>query len=168
MNPPAGSKQQWETKWKMEFHPEKCQLLTITNKKKVTKFSYNIHNVILEETTSAKYLGVVIDNRLKWKDHYKTTSKKAEKTLAFLRRNLGDCPTNIKSACYQALVRPVLEYGSVVWDPHYTTDIVKFEKIQKRAARFATGNYALEPGNTKSNMKFESVSYKVLNCVEPR
>ena len=50
------------------------------------------------------------------------------------------------------LVRPILEYGSCVWDPHYNKDIDNFEKVQKRAARFVTGNYKMETGNTRVNM----------------
>ena len=31
-----------------------------------------------------------------------------------------------------SLVRPILEYGSSVWDPHYEGLIVDLEKVQKR------------------------------------
>ena len=43
---------------------------------------------------------------------------KANRTLGFLRRNLFSCPRDVKEAAYKGLVRPVLEYGSSVWDPH--------------------------------------------------
>ena len=144
----------------MEFHPQKCQLLRITNKLKVIKHQYFIHNVILEETESAKYLGVTIDSRLKWKTHYNNITKKANNVLAFLQRNLKDCPPHVKDKCYKALVRPVLEYGSAVWDPHFKTDILKLEKIQKRAGRFVSGNYSLQNGPTKINM--EKLKWKPL------
>ena len=32
--------QTWEEKCKMEFHPQKCQLLRVTNKKKIIKQDY--------------------------------------------------------------------------------------------------------------------------------
>ena len=48
--------QEWERKWKMEFHPKKCQLITITKKRKPIKSEYVIHNERLSETKSAKYL----------------------------------------------------------------------------------------------------------------
>ena len=73
--------------------------------------------------------------------------------LAFLRRNINDCPENVKATCYKTLVRPILEYGSAVWDPHHQVDIDNLEQIQKRAARFTTGNYTRETGNTKINMQ---------------
>ena len=59
--------QKWEEKWKMEFHPDKCQVLTITNKKQTIRSEYTIHNQLLKATDSAKYLGVIIDDKLKWK-----------------------------------------------------------------------------------------------------
>ena len=35
-------------------------------------------------------------------------------------------------------MRPILEYGSSVWDPYYEGLIEDLEKVQKRAARFVT------------------------------
>ncbi|MCG8430830.1 MAG: hypothetical protein MJA29_06640, partial [Candidatus Omnitrophica bacterium] len=58
--------QEWERKWKMEFHPGKCQLLRITNKTKYfISHDYYIHGVKLDLTDSAKYLGVIIDSKLR-------------------------------------------------------------------------------------------------------
>ena len=47
---------------------------------------------------------------------------------------------------YFALVRPLLEYASSVWDPHTTADIHKIEMVQRRAARFVIGNYRQTSG----------------------
>ncbi|MCP3852899.1 MAG: hypothetical protein GY694_22125, partial [Gammaproteobacteria bacterium] len=52
----------WEKKWKMEFHPHKCQLLRITNKINPIKSIYKIHDIPVSETNAAKYLGVLIDS----------------------------------------------------------------------------------------------------------
>ena len=34
----------WENEWSMEFHPDKCKLLRITNKLKPIEASYYMHN----------------------------------------------------------------------------------------------------------------------------
>ena len=60
----------WEKIWKREFHPNKCQLLRISNKFRPSIFQYKIHNQIISETNTAKYLGVIIDNKLLWKQNY--------------------------------------------------------------------------------------------------
>jgi hypothetical protein len=34
-----------------------------------------------------------------------------------------------------------MEYGAIVWDPYNTVDTNKLERIQRREARFITGDY---------------------------
>ena len=45
------------------------------------------------------------------------------------------------------MVRPILEYGSSVWDPHTDKLQRELEKVQNRAARFVTRNYVYETGS---------------------
>lgn len=133
---------QWETDWQMEFHPSKCQLLRVTNKRKPVTNSYNIRGHRLEVVDSAKYLGVTIHKNLRWNEHIDNITKKANSTRAFIQRNLQHCPRNTKAACYTTLVRPLVEYACTVWDPHTALNIQKLEAVQRRSARFVMNNYS--------------------------
>ena len=67
---------------------------------------------------------------------------------------------DVKEAAYKGLVRPVLEYGSSVWDPHTHGLQEELEKVQNRAARFVTGNYVFETGSMTGilgQLKWESL-----------
>ena len=108
---------QWETDWQMAFHPQKCQVVHVTNRKKITKKSYFIHNHILEEVDSAKYLGVHIHKNLSWNHHINSITNKVNSTWAFLQRSIYQCPRKTKEVCYMTLVRPIVEYSSIIWDP---------------------------------------------------
>ena len=44
----------------------------------------------------------------------------------------------VKESAYESLVRPILEYGSSVSDPHCNGLNGELENVQKRAARFVT------------------------------
>ena len=133
--------QKWESDWRMEFHPQKCQVMTISNKKEIINSTYSIHNIELQKTNSAKYLGVTIDSGMKWTEHINQTCKKANKTLGFIKRHVSSCPKEVKKQCYQTYVKPILDYCGSVWDPHKKCDTRKLESIQRRAARFVEGIY---------------------------
>ena len=47
-------------------------------------------------------------------------------------------------------MRPILEYASLVWDPHGIVVQEELKKVQNCAARFVTGNYNFETGSLTS------------------
>jgi hypothetical protein len=51
---------------------------------------------------------------------------------------------NTKRLAYTALVRPILEYGAVCWDPYREGQVSALNSVQKRAAKF--GNSTSETG----------------------
>ena len=57
----------WEKLWSMEFHPNKCFVLRVTNKRKCIDADYSIHDKKLERVDHANYLGVTISKDLSWK-----------------------------------------------------------------------------------------------------
>ena len=70
------------------------------------------------------------------------------------------CPQNVKEAAYKGMVRPILEYGSSVWDPHTGKLQEELEKVQNRTARFVTRNYVYETGSMTGilgQLKWESL-----------
>ena len=103
-------------KWKMAFHPDKYNVLSITRKKTPVKHTYTLHRHQLEHADKAKYMGVIIQSDLKWDSHINSLTTKANKTLEFLRRNINISSTKSKEQAYKSLVRPSLEYACSVWD----------------------------------------------------
>ena len=97
---------------------------------------------------------------MKWNTHVSNICTKANTTLGFLRHNFSACPQDVKESAYKGLVCPVLEYGSSVWDPSSILLQEELEKVQKRAARFVTGNYIYETGSMTGileQLKWESL-----------
>ena len=136
--------EQWQSQWQMEFNPQKCQIICIStnNKKDPPQRTYASCGVTLEQVESIPYLGVTLNNKLKWSQHISSISNKASKFLGMVKRNpLWNCPLTVRETAYTALVRPKLEYECKTWDPYYKKDKAILERIQRKAARFCTQNY---------------------------
>ena len=93
--------EQWEKMWDMQFNSSKCQVLHITRKVKPLNTKYILHNVKLESASAAKYLGVTIADDLSWSPHIDITTKKANQTLGFLKRNIRVHNKDLKSVAYK-------------------------------------------------------------------
>lgn len=131
----------WAKVWQMKFNVSKCHLLSITNKRKPSNFSYTINEEVLPKSTEQDYLGVRCSSNLRWGAHCSKISDKANKVLGLIRRTLKPCSKETKEKAYFALVRPILEYAAPVWNPYTDTDVNRIEQVQKNAARFVTNNY---------------------------
>ena len=125
----------------MAFHPDKCSVLSVTNKKQPIQHNYILHSHILESVSTATYLGITVQSNLKWDKHINDITSKGNKALGFLKRNLQTSNQQIKTQAYQALVRPKIEYSCSIWDHHTSESIRKIEMVQRRAARYSCNRY---------------------------
>ena len=147
------SKQGWKNPGIYEYFPSRWELLVnrgiyLGNTGYSGKFNFHNQKVFLSKLgLKASNNSVTITSDLKWNSHIRNVSSKANRTLGFLRRNLFSCPQDVKEAAYKSMVRPILEYGSTVWDPHCNGLNDELENVQKCAARFVTRNYSYETGS---------------------
>ena len=94
----------------MKFNVAKCHYMRVTRNYSHKKIihDYTLHQQILENVQSAKYLGITITENMDWGQHISHISSKATKTLGFLRRNLAFAPrsTTKKGGCIQNFGTP--------------------------------------------------------------
>ncbi|MCG8047725.1 MAG: reverse transcriptase family protein, partial [Candidatus Thiodiazotropha endolucinida] len=132
---------EWETKWGMDFHPQKCSVLKVTRARSPSVHNYTLKGTTLAEESCTKYLGILLQSNLGWASHINQKVKKANSMLGFLKRNLRKASEDTKKNAYFALVRSTLDYCCTVWSPHQKNQIRQVEMVQRRAARFVTNRY---------------------------
>ena len=99
----------------------------------------------IKQVTTAKYLGVTIDKNLNWSEYTSRVINKANSVLIVLQRTEYVSESAVwklhKCLCYKSLVRPILEYASIIWSPYHQHNIHSIEMVQRRAARFVSSNF---------------------------
>ncbi|CAH2087310.1 unnamed protein product [Euphydryas editha] len=120
---------------KMTLNVEKCSHIKFTRKKKPLVSSYSIGNVLLQEKSQIKDLGVTIDGRLTFVAHVDNIVVKAAQNLGFIKRNTQGFSRRTKTILYNSLVRSCLEYASVIWNPQYSIHSQRIESIQRAFTR---------------------------------
>ena len=95
-------------------------------------FNYYFDNNIITTSHGEKILGVIIDNKLSFKEHIYDCVNKASKICNIIFATVKQVNNSILIKLYKSFARPLLEYASVICCPHQInlTDLI--ENVQRR------------------------------------
>ena len=148
----------WSEKWQLPFNTSKCKVMHvgISNKKK----TYELNSQELQVINSEKDLGVHVDDELKFHVHTAAATKKANQTVGVIKRTYESRDPVTITTLYKAMVRPLLEYGNVIWGPFYTGDIRAVEAIQHRVTKLIPELKDLTYEERIKSLKLPSLRYR--------
>lgn len=126
----------WCQEWEMQLNADKTGFMNMSRKKNILFFPYSLPSEQLTQVPHYKYLGVTITSTLSWNTHISSICSSAFRKLCFLRHKLKHTPSDVKLLAYSSIIRPKLEYASIVWDPHTKKNIEALEMIQRKSVRF--------------------------------
>ena len=89
----------------------------------------------LQQERSYKLLGVIFDEELNFNDHIDMICKKLSKRIGLLRSIWHYIPLKERIQFYNAIVKPILIYGGLIWSSTSKKSLRRVFKFQKRAAR---------------------------------
>ena len=69
----------------------------------------------IKRVRKAKYLGIIIDEKLTWEDHIDYISLKIKRNIGIMRRVRGDIPKTSLTLLYKTLVEPYFRYCNTTW-----------------------------------------------------
>ena len=89
----------------------------------------------IKRITSIKYLGVLIDEHLTWKEHIAVIENKVSKNLGLLHRARRVLDSTALKYVYFFFINSYLNYGNIVWASTSTTKLKHLACKQKQALR---------------------------------
>ena len=118
---------EWADKWNMDFNPTKTKMVIFSNKHIKSKPKIQLKGEQIEQVSSHKHLGVFLSQDMKWTTHIDHSIKKVKKKLGLLRRQSRNLLNKQKIDIYKTIIRPVFEYGSILFDNCSIGDSLKLE-----------------------------------------
>ena len=127
---------------------------------KVKKKCVDTYKWTDSQVTTAKSLGVTIDDRLDWSGHIEKVTKKVASGIGAIKRIRHLVPQATLQLIYQASIQPHFDHCNVVWGNCGITLRNKVQKLQNRAARVLTySSYDVDAGHL-----FKLLGWKNLAC----
>ncbi|KAI8489231.1 hypothetical protein Bbelb_329700 [Branchiostoma belcheri] len=121
---------------------------------------YSLGGQTIEETVEEKDLGVTIDNQLSFHSHTAKAANKGNQVLGLIKRTFYNLDKDTVPTLFKTMVRPHLEYGNVIWGPHYSLDQQKVEAVQRRATKLVSGLRELPYSERPKRLRLPSLGYR--------
>lgn len=134
----------------MELNYGKCKYMRFFRMKPMAA-NYVLGSHPLEKVDTFLDLGVLMDSKLNFISHITLTINKAKGVLGFIKRWAKEFnDPYVTKTLYTSLVRPILEYASIIWDPIYQTHADSIESVQKQFLLFCLRSLNFNPLNLPS------------------
>ena len=125
----------WFNANQLSLNTSKTHYQVFFSKRSEDELMVKINGCKISRQFTVKYLGVYIDENLKWNTHI-------EKLVCTISRNIGVIgrakpylSSNQLHLLYSSLVLPYISYCAAIWGANYSTSTSRIVKLQKRAIR---------------------------------
>ena len=100
----------------------------------------SLNNTTLERVRFTKFLGVLTDECLTWKQHIDCVSKTISRNIGVMNKLKYSIPGRILHTLYCTLITPYLNYGILIWGSTCKSYLDKLIRLQKWAIRTITNS----------------------------
>jgi hypothetical protein len=143
---------QWARTRGMEFAPEKSELVHLTRARAAPTTPVHLDQQIITPVQEARFLGVWIDRKLKWKGHLTAIKRKfatQQFALTRLAASAWGCSLLRAREVYTKVIRSAVAYGAGIW--HHPTErkakgiARNLATTQSHCLRVVSGAYKATP-----------------------
>ena len=150
--------QDWCETWGFNINASKSVGIVFTNKNNYKNPNLYINNQKIAFNTSTKFLGITFDSRLTWGPHINSIVERVKPALNILKCLTGTswgANKDILLTIYKALIRSVLDYGSIAFESAAVVHLRKLDTIQYKALSICHGSMKGTAANTLCVASYE-------------
>jgi hypothetical protein len=152
------SLQGWSDKWQLPFNAKKCKVMHFGKSNR--KNPYTLDERTIDAAEEEKDLGVTFDPSLNFARHFDAAISKANSRLGIIKRSFKFMDGKSFVMLYKSLIRPILEYCSVVTKPLRKQEADRIESIQRRATKLVTEVRELPYEERLRSLNLPSLSFR--------
>ena len=161
----------WLRANKLTLNMTKTEFMLIGSRQRLSTLTesptFAINDFQVSQVTTAKSLGVTIDDRLDWSGHIEKVTKKVASGIGAIKRIRHLVPQATLQLIYQALIQPHFDYCNIVWGNRGITLRNKVQKLQnlacqqqiQRATMVYRSLHGLAPNYLSSKFERREVAY---------
>lgn len=140
----------WCKRNKLTVNPSKSVVVPFTRRREPDLIRLSLFGEVVPYSTQVKYLGLILDKNLTWKQHMESCITKAYRVFWTCRRMLGKTwglKPSIVYWIYTAMVRPIFSYAALMWWPrvNLTVCIKELSKLQRTFCISIMGAFKTTP-----------------------
>lgn len=150
---------------KLSINPEKSKFMCYQPRKtsdgkcdRNRETAVNMNNMDIEEVSSFKFLGVILNKQLSWTDHKQYVQRKVSKSLGILYNSKKVMTEKETVVMYKTFIQSNLLYAIEVWGHTVTHDSDILNKIQNKSLRILFDTKRTADAWEKSNGAIFSVT----------
>lgn len=126
----------WMKKWRMHLNESKSTHIVFTNKQ-ILQTPLYLNGTVVPFVNKAKYLGMTLDTKLKWKEHVKIKNKEVKMKFSQVYWILVDSRISLKNKLliYNQTIKPIWCYGIQLWGCAAKKEVDIIQKTQNKILR---------------------------------
>ena len=173
----------WLQANKLALNTDKTNLIIFDSCNKFDDISIQIrHNltIVVHESKSQKYLGLIVDNKLNFYQHIEYIKKKVSKRIGAMYRSKSLLPLKFRRMFANALMLPHFDYLDIIWCKTYKCKLRELDITYKKIAKIALDVNPREssisvykqmgwlPLHLRRQLHLSSYMYRIVNEICPK
>ena len=130
--------QSWINANKLSLNVQKTNYMIISNRMGHDDLNICLNGQSIERTDNHKFLGVLIDDKLRFNKHVEMLCSKMAQSIGMMRRISHLVPTNILKNLYYTMIYSRFTYAITTWGSAFPSTLSRLESLVKKAITLVT------------------------------